>query len=254
MIRLFRKIRQRLIIEKKAGNYFLYAFGEVIILIFGILIAIQLNNWNDQRLNNNTEIEILKALKAGLSKDLYGLSLDKKTHNQQIKSSQIILNHFENDKPYHDSLKLHFSNTCIFTVPFINIGAYETLKSKGVGIISNAKLRDSIIDLYDNYYKFLDLMSKNNMNKVGHYENFVLDSRFDQALNDDLEAFLEFEILQGSMIPNNYEYLRRDKEYYFWLQTLKNYSLSYMAILDNTNELVLDIIKDIDKELQILEN
>ena len=64
MIRFFRKIRKRLLTENKFGKYMLYAIGEVLILIVGILVAIQLNNLNENRQNEVFEIVILKAIKS----------------------------------------------------------------------------------------------------------------------------------------------------------------------------------------------
>lgn len=59
MIRFFRKTRIKLLIENKLAKYFIYAIGEVLIVIAGILIAIQINNWNQQRL---AEIKINRLL------------------------------------------------------------------------------------------------------------------------------------------------------------------------------------------------
>jgi len=49
MIKFFRKIRQNLLMENKTGKYFKYAIGEIILVVIGILIALQINNWNEQR-------------------------------------------------------------------------------------------------------------------------------------------------------------------------------------------------------------
>jgi hypothetical protein len=51
MIKLFRKIRQRLITENKASKYLMYAIGEIVLVVVGILIALQINNWNINRVN-----------------------------------------------------------------------------------------------------------------------------------------------------------------------------------------------------------
>ena len=55
MIKFFRHIRQNLIMENKTGKYFKYAIGEIILVVIGILIALQINNWNEQR-NDNAEL------------------------------------------------------------------------------------------------------------------------------------------------------------------------------------------------------
>ena len=49
MIKFFRKIRQNLLSEGKTGKYLKYAFGEIVLVVIGILIALQINNWNEQR-------------------------------------------------------------------------------------------------------------------------------------------------------------------------------------------------------------
>ena len=54
MIKFFRKIRQNLVMENKTGKYFKYAIGEIILVVIGIMIALQANNWNEKRKTNNT--------------------------------------------------------------------------------------------------------------------------------------------------------------------------------------------------------
>jgi hypothetical protein len=54
MIKFFRKIRQNMLMENKNGTYFKYAFGEIVLVVFGILIALQVSNWNQLRIEKNT--------------------------------------------------------------------------------------------------------------------------------------------------------------------------------------------------------
>ncbi|MBT8306228.1 MAG: hypothetical protein KJN85_04770, partial [Maribacter sp.] len=49
MIKFFRKIRQQLLIENRTGKYLLYAIGEIVLVVIGILIALQINNWNEEK-------------------------------------------------------------------------------------------------------------------------------------------------------------------------------------------------------------
>ena len=50
MIKFFRKIRQNLLSEGRTGKYFKYALGEILLVVLGILIALQINNWNGERI------------------------------------------------------------------------------------------------------------------------------------------------------------------------------------------------------------
>jgi hypothetical protein len=49
MIKLFKKIRQNLLLENKTSKYFKYAIGEIVLVVIGILIALQINNWNENK-------------------------------------------------------------------------------------------------------------------------------------------------------------------------------------------------------------
>jgi len=70
MIKFFRKIRQSLISENKFSKYLLYAIGEIVLVVIGILIALQINNANIQRINNQKEFKYLENIKIDLQKDI----------------------------------------------------------------------------------------------------------------------------------------------------------------------------------------
>ena len=63
MINIFKKIRLKLISENKLTRYFLYGIGEIILVVIGILIAFQLNNWNDQRKSKNKSLTYIENIK-----------------------------------------------------------------------------------------------------------------------------------------------------------------------------------------------
>ena len=62
MIKFFRQIRQNLIMENKTGKYLKYAIGEIVLVVIGILIALQINNWNENRKEKQQEKAILYQL------------------------------------------------------------------------------------------------------------------------------------------------------------------------------------------------
>ena len=79
MIKFFRKIRQNLLSEGKTGRYFKYAIGEIILVVIGILIALQINNWNESNKLKKEETLYLKRLKTDLEKDTlyYNNNIDR---------------------------------------------------------------------------------------------------------------------------------------------------------------------------------
>jgi hypothetical protein len=70
MIQFFRNIRQRLLTENKFSKYLLYAVGEILLVVVGILIALQVNNWNEGRKLKKDRIDILENLKIDLANDV----------------------------------------------------------------------------------------------------------------------------------------------------------------------------------------
>ncbi len=84
MIKFFRKIRQNLLSEGKTGKYFKYAVGEIVLVVIGILIALYINNWNLNRLQEIDELKSLKFLKAEFENNI--LKFDK---NQNLQKKRL---------------------------------------------------------------------------------------------------------------------------------------------------------------------
>jgi hypothetical protein len=71
MIKFFRKIRQQLLKENRVGKYFLYAIGEIILVVIGIMIAVQLNNRNQDRVQQREIEAILIKIQKEIVSDLH---------------------------------------------------------------------------------------------------------------------------------------------------------------------------------------
>ena len=88
MIKLFRNIRKNLLDTGKTTRYFKYAIGEIILVVFGILIALQVNNWNLANKERTQEIKYLKSLKVDLETDI--VNLDKVMDDRLKKVSSAV--------------------------------------------------------------------------------------------------------------------------------------------------------------------
>ena len=86
MIKFFRHIRKSLLMENKTGKYFKYAIGEIFLVVIGILIALQINNWNENRIAQNNEKIILLKLIDDLETDSIRI---KSQHNRIISISEL---------------------------------------------------------------------------------------------------------------------------------------------------------------------
>ncbi|RFN60078.1 DUF6090 family protein [Marixanthomonas ophiurae] len=74
MIKLFRNIRKNMLKEGKTSRYLKYAIGEIILVVIGILIALSINNWNQERVNRAQSNELLRGIVKDLDQDIAGLN------------------------------------------------------------------------------------------------------------------------------------------------------------------------------------
>lgn len=253
MALFFKRIRQKLLLSRRFGKYTLYALGEVLIVIVGILVAVQVNNKNKEREDRVIELSILKTIKADLERDLKTIDWDIGAHKWVRNSSRIIQQHLENDLPYNDTLTNHFMDAFMVTHWFYNSGGIQSLKSLGVNTVTNEKVRSQIIELYDYRYDYMRYLTTgmNNAYEFGA-ENILL-SRFDQAqFWDDYETEELWD--GGGMTPLDYEGLKTDDEYQFHLKSFYNLTGYYLMECDSTRNMISRAIKDLGEEIKALEN
>jgi len=91
MIKFFRHIRQRMIKENRVHKYLLYAIGEIILVVIGILIALQINNWNQNEDNKTREIAILKNLNQEFKKNKTNLINIIEAHHGMLEATNEIM-------------------------------------------------------------------------------------------------------------------------------------------------------------------
>ncbi len=161
MIGFFRKIRKKLADDNKPAKYFRYAIGEIVLVMVGILLALQVNNWNEERKAKNTEILLLNEFIVSLKTDLNTIDYEFQRHKEALESCTIILGVFGHHEKYRDSLSRHFSSSNNYTVFEFNQGAYQSLKSIGIETISNRSLSLKIVNLYDQWYNIYIVNQKN---------------------------------------------------------------------------------------------
>lgn len=98
MIKFFRKIRQKLVSENMFRKYLFYAIGEIVLVVIGILIALQINNWNEEQKRRIEERDVLMELRRELDlnlKDLYKYNNSAKNIKQKV---ALYWTYFEKEK------------------------------------------------------------------------------------------------------------------------------------------------------------
>ena len=151
MLKFFRHIRQNLIMKNKTSKYFGYAIGEIILVVIGILIALSINNWNENRKDHIKALEYHKRLVQDLErvnergKDIETRAL--KTMKAIIESVKIL----EADSPLTPEEQNTFNYALVwyarFNYQMPDLSTLEEMKSNGdLGLIYNVELRKDIVD------------------------------------------------------------------------------------------------------------
>lgn len=150
MIKFFRKIRQNLLLENKTSKYFKYAIGEIVLVVIGILIALQINNWNNNQQERQYEKQILLEIQKSLQKDytLFGFLGDRITSKDQAIDSLLLVR--QGYLELEDKTISRLIGKANFSLVFsYDKGAYEALKSSGVEKIKTDSLRNQLIRFYE---------------------------------------------------------------------------------------------------------
>ena len=110
MINFFRRIRKNLLSENKVSKYLLYALGEILLVVVGILIALQVNNWNEDRNSRQFEIRMLTEVRNALSDDLDICQMLKERNEAKQQGIQEMLKMITSEESYPDSVILNVYN------------------------------------------------------------------------------------------------------------------------------------------------
>ncbi|MAX71031.1 MAG: hypothetical protein CMC76_08010 [Flavobacteriaceae bacterium] len=148
MIKFFRNIRKKLLNEGKTTQYFKYAIGEIVLVVIGILMALQINNWNDNRKTRNYEKEILSLINQNLQKDSLALSIELDKAKEGILLTDRVLKEVAKGN-YTDSLYFWMGKIITFERFKSQSSAFEILKARGIETISDKTLQLALISYYD---------------------------------------------------------------------------------------------------------
>ncbi len=177
MIKFFQHIRHNLLSDGKTGKYLKYAIGEIVLVVIGILIALQLNNWNANRNLKNEELKIIKSLHQEFSQNLEKFNAIYENHLIRRKSIELVMAPDIEKIPLDSLQRLmkNIGNNYTFD-PYQ--GIYNAIINSGkIELISNDSLKQRIS-------KFQDLLSDykeeetNTMNFVQtNLYPFIIDHR-----------------------------------------------------------------------------
>ena len=155
MIKFFRHIRKSLLSESKFSKYLLYAIGEIVLVVIGILIALQINNSNEARKLRDQELHYLNNLKTDLNLNIAELDNYIAIRKSRIESANKVLEHFEG-KPLTDlsDFAFHTTNIYIWQKFSQHDNTFQELVNSGnLALISSDSIKNGLLNLQALYKK-----------------------------------------------------------------------------------------------------
>jgi len=215
MLFLLRKIRKALLSKNRFTTYLLYAIGEIVLVVIGILIALQVNNWNEERKNNKEEQQILRLLYQDVV--LAKAQSEETLSNEvgDIEKLLLVLGSEKdrlklNDEPNLDKYLYEVFWSVSHEIP--RVIAYQELQNTGkTGMIRNATLRSKFstmelrIDLLESMLNDRLAVHQQRIDKIAENEiNFLpILAAYRNLKNIDLGVQNDyFEILKRTDIRN----------------------------------------------------
>jgi hypothetical protein len=216
MLTFFRRIRKTLLGSGATGKYLLYAIGEILLVMIGILLALQVNNWNESRKDREREKKALIQLSKNLQMNCDQLERWIGYNNNTNKNGEVIIRHFENRLPYHDTLASYFWGALLQWNGELPMVGYEALKNVGLDILINDTLREEILNLFEIGYRSHHRSMKWGEEDRGLQEQ-LLDQTFLRQRNERGPRFIPFqpdEVFDNKYLYSVYVKRHRQRTFY----------------------------------------
>jgi len=208
MFKIFNKKRQQLFKKDIRGKYLKYAIGEIILIVIGILIALQINNWNLYRKDKVKEIQLLTGIRNDILVDTLDFNEIIRGYQQEIQQNTVLHNHIIYQKEI-DSSFVYLLKAAIGTDSHFlyNRTHFKEAQKRGLAIISNQKLRGSISRLYEYDYAFYEI-AENESEQFNIY----------RMMNKELVNYLEYDSTGLTMSKVLYNKILSDKNLSFQIK------------------------------------
>lgn len=228
----------------KIRNWKKHGF-EFLSMFVAVIAAFALNNWNDNRRDNRSELKILSEISNGLNKDIQDVKENIGGHKSGIASCIFFRNALAEKNINSDSLMIHFLALTRDFVSIQNVAGYETLKSKGLELIKNDSLRLEIISLYEYDYQILRKLEE-------EYSEMQFHDNYFEEFNNSLAPNIQFDVNQNIVGVNLPLQVSDEKKkillIYLWkIQTNRMFILHYYSQVENK---IYKALQNINSELK----
>ncbi|WP_299121721.1 DUF6090 family protein [uncultured Winogradskyella sp.] len=237
--------------ENKTGKYFKYALGEIILVVIGILIALQINNWNEQRKSSKQEVQLLKQLQKDISINKDNVVEQNKRLN--INKSGIDSLIFRLDKKNYNLMVPVFLSQTLRKSDFNNASSgYNIMQNGKASLISDESILKSVLNLYEN--DLPDIIDRQGvMNySIDYIQNNFINKLFVQAPNSLNIKFNEFDVIATDLFePLDFDSLSQNIEFKNTLIQLRKLIETRLIYLESTEDKLKKTIKLLESKTKL---
>ena len=251
MIKFFRKIRQKLLSENKFSKYLIYAIGEIILVVIGILIALQLNITREKKDLRKIELVHLNNILQDLNKEVKGLNWMINFKESQANASDTIRDYIDGNR--QDDLISFNRNqfrAFIWRVYHPNNNSFSELKSSGqLSLINSNDIRQHLLNLDAKYlqlsmmeehlkFEYHEFLYKKNIESIDYELMFTSRRKTDFDKQDSILLKENLEMIKGDKSLRNTYVLASSNNRY-----IASICKDILDIVEKTKVLVEDDIK-----------
>ena len=267
MLSFFRRLRQNFLQANSAVKYAYYAIGEIALVVIGILIALQINNWNESRKDEVLELEHLKNLRTEIEENITEHNWDLVNARRSYLSTMKILRHLEGPSLHMDTLRRAFSSINVTSPFFLNSSAFQSLKAMGIQTISKKEIRDNLTRYYDFFAGRITYWQTSEINYPPLILNDYLKEHFEVDVQYNLDSLLRLDLndnhhrrhinqlFDGSedkeYFPVDFDFVLNDPEFKIVITNAVKGGISlirlHLGSLDLLQELSDQVVQEIKK-------
>jgi len=237
MINFFRKTRKKLADDNRPLKYARYAFGEIVLVVIGILIALSINNWNEQRKVDGEIVKTLTEIRSNLISDSLSIRQTRIEKSEDINIQYTVIHALESRNIPYDSIEYHLGRVMIARRIVLIDNGYQLMKKFGLERLKDQELRNELINYYtistkrinddttDDDYEFLTVF-------LPYVRNHFLDWNWGK---------------RG--VPADYEHLKSDQYFLTSLKVSVKNEESTLETLQNGASKIQEILPMLDETI-----
>ncbi|MDH7912333.1 hypothetical protein [Winogradskyella sp. SYSU M77433] len=248
MIKFFRKRRQDLLSKGKTGKYFKYAIGEIILVVIGILIALQVNNWNTNRVDNQELQKSLENLHAEFTINEQIISKAIKANDSVIETAKRLINLMNLEREL-----LTNENTDKLLFDIFENGNLEVTENSILEILQSNKLQkiknDSLKKLIVEWTQKRNRIAFTGKN-VSEKDEYLLKYLMKRYPLKNIDAYGVLQWKESSTIEIDKYLIFYDIEFENiiddYLYNIVNFNMRLKSLKENVNQIIEYSYKDYD--------